>query len=249
MAKPHATLIFSRHGESQWNVDNRFTGWVDLSAKGLGEAKSAGGLLKTEGIAVDMAFTSYLKRAIKTCDLALESADQMHVPVTKSWRLNERMYGALTGLDKKEIRSGHPWATAKTWRVEMAILLVEMVKDSRIYPPFTRQSSTIPMGLMQDHTSPFETKARVMPFWEETIAPALKSGKTVFVAAHGNSIRAILKFLEGISDNDITGCPLRRNPVTTSMEHVSGVAQAQISEVDTKPLASSITFHGYYAKK
>lgn len=207
MAKPHATLIFSRHGESQWNVDNRFTGWVDvdLSAKGLGEAKSAGGLLKSEGIKVDMAFTSYLKRAIKTCDLALEAADQLHVPVTKSWRLNERMYGALTGLDKKETVKKHGADQVQIWRRSFDIPPPDIDESSEFNPAKERKYAALNKADIPKTECLKDTIARVMPFWEETIAPALKSGKTVFVAAHGNSIRAILKFLEGISDNDITG--------------------------------------------
>jgi len=203
----HATLIFSRHGESQWNVDNRFTGWVDvdLSAKGLGEAKSAGSLLKSEGIKVDMAFTSYLKRAIKTCDLALEAADQLFVPVTKSWRLNERMYGALTGLDKKETVKKHGADQVQIWRRSFDIPPPDIEESSEFNPAKERKYAALNKADIPKTECLKDTIARVMPFWEETIAPALKSGKTVFVAAHGNSIRAILKFLEGISDNDITG--------------------------------------------
>jgi len=129
-AKPHATLIFSRHGESQWNVDNKFTGWVDvdLSEKGVGEAKAAGGLLKEAGYKVDVCYTSFLKRAIKTLNLALEESDQMHADVKKTWRLNERMYGGLTGLDKKETVVKHGAEQVQIWRRSLIFLHLLLMK-------------------------------------------------------------------------------------------------------------------------
>mmetsp|Transcript_74567 Transcript_74567/g.131908 ORF Transcript_74567/g.131908 Transcript_74567/m.131908 type:complete len:724 (-) Transcript_74567:108-2279(-) len=207
MAKPHATLVFSRHGESQWNVDNRFTGWVDvdLSEKGLGEAKNAGSLLKTEGVKVDVAFTSVLKRAMKTCDLALEHADQLHIPVTKTWRLNERMYGGLTGLDKKETVKKHGADQVLIWRRSFDVPPPPIDDDSEFNPAKEAKYASLDKADIPKTECLKDTIARVMPFWESSIAPELKAGKTVFVAAHGNSIRAILKFIEGISDDDITG--------------------------------------------
>jgi len=203
----HATLIFTRHGESQWNVDNRFTGWVDvdLSAKGVEEAKACGGLLKDEGAKIDVAFTSYLKRAIKTCNYALENANQHHVPTTKSWRLNERMYGGLTGLDKKETVKKHGADKVLVWRRSFDVPPPPIDDDSEFNPAKERKYKDLDPKDIPKTECLKDTIARVMPFWEEFIVPELKAGKTVFVAAHGNSIRAILKFIEGISDDDITG--------------------------------------------
>jgi len=231
MAKPHATLIFSRHGESQWNVDNRFTGWVDvdLSTKGLGEAKSAGGLLKEEGLKLDCAFSSYLKRAIKTCDLALESADQLHVPVTKSWRLNERMYGGLTGLDKKETVKKHGADQVQIWRRSFDIPPPPIDDDSEFNPAKEYKYRSLDAADIPKTECLKDTIARVMPFWEESIAPQLKAGKTVFVAAHGNSIRAILKFIEGISDDAITG-----------LEIPTGTPLLYSLDADLKPISSDL---------
>jgi len=204
---PHATLIFSRHGESEWNVANIFTGWVDvdLSEKGLGEAKAAGELLKTTGVMIDSAHTSYLKRAIKTCNIALEGADQLYTPVAKTWRLNERMYGGLTGMDKKETVQKHGADQVQVWRRSFDIPPPEIEKDNKYYPGNEAKYAALDPKDIPTTECLKDTIARVMTDWEEQIAPELKAGKTVFVAAHGNSIRAILKFIEGISDDDITG--------------------------------------------
>jgi len=206
MAKK-ATLIFSRHGESEWNVANIFTGWVDvdLSDKGVGEAKNAGVLLKQEGLKIDVAFTSVLKRAIKTCNLALESADQMYIPVNKSWRLNERMYGGLTGLDKKETVVKHGAEQVQVWRRSFDIPPPPLEKDSQYHPSKEAKYKDLDPKDVPDTECLKDTIARVMPYWESTIAPELKAGKTVLVAAHGNSIRAMVKMLEGISDDVIPG--------------------------------------------
>jgi len=206
MAKK-ATLIFSRHGESEWNVANIFTGWVDvdLSDKGVGEAKNAGTLLKQEGLKIDVAFTSVLKRAIKTCNLALESADQMYIPVNKSWRLNERMYGGLTGLDKKETVVKHGADQVQVWRRSFDIPPPPLEKDSQYHPSKEAKYKDLDPKDVPDTECLKDTIARVMPYWESTIAPELKAGKTVLVAAHGNSIRAMVKMLEGISDDVIPG--------------------------------------------
>jgi len=206
MAK-HATLIFSRHGESEWNVANIFTGWVDvdLSEKGVGEAKGAGDLLKADAFKIDVAFTSVLKRAIKTCNLALEQADQMHIPVNKSWRLNERMYGGLTGLDKKETVVKHGADQVQVWRRSFDIPPPPLEKDSKYHPSKEAKYRDVDPKDIPDTECLKDTIARVMPYWESAIVPELQAGKTVLVAAHGNSIRAILKFIEGISDDAITG--------------------------------------------
>lgn len=227
MSKPHATLIFSRHGESQWNVDNRFTGWVDvdLSAKGLVEARGAGELLKSEGFVVDVAYTSYLKRAIKTCNIALEAADQLYVPVEKSWRLNERMYGGLTGLDKKETVVKHGADQVLTWRRSFDVPPPPLEEESEYHPARDPKYAALDKADIPSTECLKDTIARVLPYWEEKIVPQLKAGKTVFVAAHGNSIRAIVKFIEGISDDVIPG-----------LEIPTGTPLVYLLDADLKPL-------------
>jgi len=201
------TLVFSRHGESEWNVANKFTGWVDvdLSEKGVGEAKSAGTLIKEAGLKFDISYTSVLKRAIKTCNLALEEADMLYVPTTKTWRLNERMYGALAGLDKKETVAKHGAEQVQIWRRAFATPPPPLDKDSEYHPSKEAKYKGLKPEEIPDTESLKDTIARVMPFWESEIAPQLKAGKTVFVAAHGNSIRAIVKYLEDIPDDVIPG--------------------------------------------
>jgi len=205
--KPHATLIFSRHGESQWNVDNKFTGWVDvdLSEKGVGEAKAAGGLLKEAGYKVDVCYTSFLKRAIKTLNLALEESDQMHADVKKTWRLNERMYGGLTGLDKKETVVKHGAEQVQIWRRSFDIPPPPLDEDSEYYPGKEAKYARLSKEEIPKTECLKDTIARVMPYWEQEIMPDLKAGKTVFVAAHGNSIRAIVKYIEDIPEDVIPG--------------------------------------------
>merc|ERR1719414_1355450 len=207
MSAPHATLVFSRHGESQWNVDNRFTGWVDvdLSEKGIGEAKGAGELIKAEGLKFDVCYTSVLKRAIKTCNIALEESDQLYVPVVKSWRLNERMYGGLTGLDKKETVVKHGAEQVQIWRRSFDLPPPEIDADSEYHPKKEAKYKGLAPEEIPTTESLKTVIERVMPFWESTIIPDLKAGKTVFVAAHGNSIRAIVKYLENIPDDVIPG--------------------------------------------
>jgi 2,3-bisphosphoglycerate-dependent phosphoglycerate mutase len=182
-------LILIRHGQSQWNLENRFTGWwdVDVTEKGAAEAWAAGELMKAKGIAPDIAFTSVQTRAIKTLDLALEAMGRLWVPVTKNWQLNERHYGGLTGLDKAETAAKHGDEQVKIWR-----------RSFVIGPAYA--------GIAIPNTESLkDTIARVLPYWESAIAPELKSGKTVLISAHGNSLRALVKHLSGISDEDITG--------------------------------------------
>jgi 2,3-bisphosphoglycerate-dependent phosphoglycerate mutase len=230
MAK-HATLIFSRHGESEWNVANIFTGWVDvdLSDKGVGEAKNAGTLLKEANYKIDVAHTSYLKRAIKTCNFALEGCDQMFVPVSKTWRLNERMYGGLTGLDKKETVVKHGADQVQIWRRSFDIPPPALEKDSQYHPSKEAKYAALDPADIPDTECLKDTIARVMPYWEQTIAPQLKEGKTVLVAAHGNSIRAIVKFIEGISDDVIPG-----------LEIPTGTPLVYDLDADLKPIASDL---------
>ncbi|HTM82741.1 2,3-diphosphoglycerate-dependent phosphoglycerate mutase [Asticcacaulis sp.] len=207
------TLVLLRHGQSQWNLENRFTGWVDvnLTAEGEAQATRGGELIKAEGIEIDKAFTSVLTRAIRTCNLALEAAGQSFVPVVKDWRLNERHYGGLTGLDKAETAAKHGEDQVKIWR-----------RSYDVPPPPLEAGSAYDFngdrryaGADLPNTESLKTTLdRVMPFWTGDIVPALKAGDTVLVAAHGNSIRAIIKSLFDLSDEAIleievpTGNPL-----------------------------------------
>merc|ERR1719277_971545 len=226
--KVHAKIVFSRHGESEWNVANKFTGWVDvdLSEKGVGEAKNAGALVKAEGLKFDVCYTSYLKRAIKTCHLALEAADQLHAPVNKTWRLNERMYGGLTGLDKKETVVKHGEEQVKIWRRSFDLPPPDIEDDSEYHPKKEKKYAALDPNDIPKTESLKTVIDRVMPYWKETIMPDLKAGKTVFVAAHGNSIRAIVKFIEGIADDVIPGLEIPTGtPLVYSMdENVKPIA-------------------------
>jgi 2,3-bisphosphoglycerate-dependent phosphoglycerate mutase len=200
-------LVLLRHGESDWNRENRFTGWtdVDLSAKGVEEACAGGKLLKAEGYDFDLAFTSVLRRAIKTLWLSLEEMDRMWIPVEHHWRLNERHYGALQGLNKAETAAKFGEQQVLAWRrsYDTPPPALEM-SDPRFPGSDPRYT-----GLKADELPLTEclkdTVARVMPYWNASIAPAIRSGKRVIVAAHGNSIRALVKYLDGLSDADIVG--------------------------------------------
>ena len=196
-------LILVRHGQSQWNLENRFTGWwdVDLTAQGVAEATAAGELLKAKGVLPTYAFTSLQTRAIKTLHLALEAAGRLWIPETKDWRLNERHYGGLTGLNKAETAARHGDDQVKIWR-----------RSFDIPPPVLEAGSEFDLasdpryaGIAIPNTESLKlTIERVLPYWESTILPVLASGETVIIAAHGNSLRALVKHLSGISDADIT---------------------------------------------
>jgi 2,3-bisphosphoglycerate-dependent phosphoglycerate mutase len=197
-------LILIRHGQSQWNLENRFTGWwdVDVTEKGAAEAFAAGELLKAKGILPTTAFTSLQKRAIKTLHLALEAAGRIWIPEDKDWRLNERHYGGLTGLDKAETAAKHGEEQVKIWRRSFDIPPPPLEAGSE----FDLASDPRYAGIDVPNTESLkDTIARVLPCWDEKIAPALRSGETVLVSAHGNSLRALVKHLSGISDADITG--------------------------------------------
>lgn len=197
-------LILVRHGQSQWNLENRFTGWwdVDLTPKGEGEARAAGQLLKTAGMLPSLAFTSLQSRAIKTLHLALEAAGRLWIPEIKDWRLNERHYGGLTGLDKAETATKHGEAQVKIWRRSFDIPPPVLEPGSE----FDLQSDPRYAGIAIPQTESLkDTIARVLPYYESAIAPQLRAGETVLIAAHGNSLRALVKHLSGISDEDITG--------------------------------------------
>lgn len=210
------TLVLLRHGQSQWNKENRFTGWVDvpLSAEGVAEAENAGRLLAAEGLVFDRAFTSYLKRAIKTLWLTLEGLDQMWIPVHKTWRLNERMYGALQGLNKVETVQKHGEAQVKIWRRSYDIPPPAMDAADPGWPGRDPRYRDLAPGDVPATECLKDTVARFLPCWESEIDPALRRGERVIIAAHGNSLRALVKHLDGVSEQDIvelnipTGIPL-----------------------------------------
>jgi 2,3-bisphosphoglycerate-dependent phosphoglycerate mutase len=209
-------IVLIRHGESQWNLENRFTGWYDceLSPKGVEEAKSAGAVLKAEGFVFDIAFTSVLKRAIRTLWLTLDGLDQMYIPVVRSWRLNERHYGALQGLNKAETAEQYGIEQVNVWRRAFATPPPPLEKDSPHYPGNDPRYKGLDPSVLPLHESLATTIQRVLPFWHDQIVPAIKSGKRVLIAAHGNSLRALVKFLDDVSEDDIvnlnipTGVPL-----------------------------------------
>ena len=200
------TLILLRHGQSQWNLEDRFTGWVDvdLTAQGEAEAKKGGELIRAAGIVIDRVFTSVLTRAIRTSWIALHSAGQTFVPEVKDWRLNERHYGSLQGLDKAQTTAKHGEAQVKVWRRSYDIPPPPLAADDPRHPRQDPRYAGLAPSALPGTESLKTTLARVLPYWEERIAPELLRGKNVIVAAHGNSLRALVKMLEGISDEEIT---------------------------------------------
>jgi 2,3-bisphosphoglycerate-dependent phosphoglycerate mutase len=200
-------IVLLRHGESTWNQENRFTGWTDvgLTEKGLAEAHAAGELLKSQGWAFDIAFTSVLRRAIKTLWTVLEDMDRMWIPVQHSWRLNERHYGALQGLDKAETAAKFGEQQVLIWRRAYDTPPPPLAADDPRLTLDDPRYADLPSGQFPRTECLKDTVARVLPFWNETIAPAILSGKSVLIAAHGNSIRALIKYLDNVSDNDIVG--------------------------------------------
>lgn len=200
-------IVLLRHGESTWNKENRFTGWtdVDLSGKGIQEAKKAGQALKKEGFVFDAAFTSVLKRAIRTLWITLDEMDFMWIPVYNSWRLNERHYGALQGLNKSETAAKYGEEQVLIWRRSYDIPPPALEKNDPRSPskdPRYKDLKKIEVPLTECLE---DTVARFLPYWHETIAPVVKSGKRVIIAAHGNSLRALVKYLDNISDKEIVG--------------------------------------------
>jgi 2,3-bisphosphoglycerate-dependent phosphoglycerate mutase len=210
------TLVLLRHGESVWNEENRFTGWtdVDLSDRGRQEAAEAGRLLKDGGYVFDLACTSVLKRAIRTLWIALDVMDLMWIPETKSWRLNERHYGALQGLNKAETAAKHGEAQTKIWRRSYDIPPPPLAPDDPRHPSRDPRYRDLRPDELPSTESLKDTVARFLPFWHQTIAPSIRSGRRVIIAAHGNSLRALVKYLDHVSDTDIvelnipTGIPL-----------------------------------------
>eukprot|EP01034_Spumella_vulgaris_P030835 gene30835-38114_t len=200
-------IVFMRHGESTWNLENRFTGWtdVDLTEKGIAEAKAAGQVLKQEGYTFDLAYTSVLKRAIRTLWLSLDEMDMMYLPIKHDWRLNERHYGALQGLDKGETAAKYGDEQVLVWRRSYDTPPPALeATDPRSERSDIRYSQLSPEQIPLTECLK-DTVARVLPFWNDTMAPAIRAGQRVVVAAHGNSIRALVKYLDNISDGDIVG--------------------------------------------
>lgn len=209
-------VVLLRHGESAWNQENRFTGWtdVDLTPQGVSEAHAAGRLMKEAGFTFDLAFTSVLRRAIKTLNFALDEMDQLWIPVTKNWRLNERHYGALQGLNKAETAAKHGEDQVKIWRRSYDIPPPPLTPDDERYSGKDPRYADLKPSEIPASESLKDTVARFLPYWHETIAPAIVSGRRVLVAAHGNSLRALVKYLDTISEQEIvelnipTGIPL-----------------------------------------
>jgi 2,3-bisphosphoglycerate-dependent phosphoglycerate mutase len=209
-------IVLMRHGESQWNLENRFTGWTDVDLTDLGrdQAYKAGQLLKEQGYAFDIAFTSVLKRAIRTLWIALDAMDAMYVPIHNNWRLNERHYGALQGLNKAETAAQYGDEQVLIWRRAYAIAPNPLDLDDRRHPKFDARYARLTPEQLPATECLQDTVARVLPFWEETIAPAIKAGRRVLISAHGNSLRALIKHLDHVSEEDIvhlnipTGQPL-----------------------------------------
>ena len=210
------TLVLLRHGESTWNKENRFTGWtdVDLSDKGREEAKESGRLLKEGGFVFDLAYTSVLTRAIRTLWIALDELDQMWLPVEKSWRLNERHYGALQGLNKAETAAKHGDAQVKIWRRSYDIPPPPLAPDDERHPARDPRYAGVSPSDLPLTESLKDTVARFLPFWHDRIAPSIRAGTRVLIAAHGNSLRALVKYLDDVSEAEIvelnipTGIPL-----------------------------------------
>jgi 2,3-bisphosphoglycerate-dependent phosphoglycerate mutase len=201
------TLVLLRHGESTWNKENRFTGWtdVDLSEAGVAEAHEGGRLLREEGYRFDVAYTSVLKRAIRTLWIGLDELDQMWLPVVNSWRLNERHYGALQGLNKAETAAQYGEAQVKIWRRSYDVPPPALETDDERFPGRDPRYAGLTDAELPRCESLKDTVARFLPFWHSDIAPALRDGRRVLVAAHGNSLRALVKYLDGISDEEIVG--------------------------------------------
>jgi 2,3-bisphosphoglycerate-dependent phosphoglycerate mutase len=221
-------VVLLRHGESDWNRENRFTGWVDvdLSDKGREEARAAGELLKAEGYAFDLAYTSVLKRAIRTLWIALDEMDLLWIPVERSWRLNERHYGALQGLNKAETAAKFGEAQVKIWRRSYDTPPPALERSDPRFPgndPRYRDLAPAELPLTECLK---DTVARFLPYWHGTIAPVIRSGKRVIIAAHGNSLRALVKYLDDVSETDIVGLN-----IPTGMPLVY-----ELDEVSLKPL-------------
>jgi 2,3-bisphosphoglycerate-dependent phosphoglycerate mutase len=223
------TLVLLRHGESQWNLENRFTGWVDvdLSPRGVDEAHAAGRMLREQGFIFDVAYTSVLKRAIRTLWLALEEMDQMWIPVHHSWRLNERHYGALQGLNKAEMAAKYGEQQVHVWRRSYDIPPPALEMTHPMYPGNDPRYRAVAKDDLPLAECLKDTVERFLPHWHEVIAPAIRRGERVVIAAHGNSLRALVKYLDTISDEKIT-----------ELNIPTGVPLVYELDRDLKPLGS-----------
>jgi 2,3-bisphosphoglycerate-dependent phosphoglycerate mutase len=209
-------LVLVRHGESTWNLENKFTGWtdVDLSERGRQEAHAAASLLRAEGFTFNLAFTSVLKRAIRTLWIMLDDLDLMWIPVERTWRLNERHYGDLQGLNKKEMTAKYGEAQVKVWRRSYAVRPPALSREDPRHPRFDPRYAQLTPAELPDCESLQDTLQRVLPYWQESIRPALQAGRKILVCAHGNSLRALVKELSRMADDEIvelnipTGIPL-----------------------------------------
>jgi 2,3-bisphosphoglycerate-dependent phosphoglycerate mutase len=237
-------LVLIRHGESSWNKENRFTGWtdVDLSEKGMQEAKNAGELLKKEGYTFEIAYTSVLKRAIRTLWIVLDEMDLMWIPVIRTWRLNERHYGALQGLNKAETASKYGDKQVHIWRRSYDIPPPALEKSDERYPGKDPRYKDL-----DEKETPLteclkDTVERFLPYWQSTIAPMIKTGKKVLIAAHGNSLRALVKYLDNIPDNEIvdlnipTGVPLVYE-LDRDLKPISHYYLGDLAEIEKKAQA------------
>jgi len=237
---PYLAMI--RHGLSAWNQENRFTGWVDvdLSAAGVEQAELSGDLLRAEAIEFDHAFTSVLRRAIRTLWIALDRMDRMWLPQTTNWRLNERHYGALQGLDKAETAAKHGDAQVKIWRRSFDVLPPPLALDDPMHPSHDPRYKDVPLDLLPAAESLKLTLDRVMPCWSESIAPRLQAGQNVLIAAHGNSLRALAKHLFGIGDQDIIGLEIPTgNPILVDLDTtLKPVSARYLDEARAGPLPS-----------
>ena len=229
-------VVVFRHGESQWNLDNRFTGWVDvdLTENGRAEAVRAGKLLKEAGFKFDLAFTSVLKRAIHTLWGVLDEMDQAYIPVQPDWRLNERHYGALQGLNKAETAAQYGDEQVLIWRRAYAIAPNPLDEGSDMNPAKDPRYAHVPREQLPLTECLKDTVARVVPYWENTIVPAIKSGKKVVIAAHGNSLRSLVKHLDNISDEDIVklNIPTAQPLVYELDEHFKPIRSYYLGDAD-----------------
>jgi 2,3-bisphosphoglycerate-dependent phosphoglycerate mutase len=225
-----SNLVLLRHGQSQWNLDNRFTGWVDvdLSEAGRAEACEAGRLLAAEGLNFDVAFTSVLKRAVRTLWLTLEELDRMWLPVHRSWRLNERHYGALQGLDKAETAAEHGDEQVHIWRRSYDIPPPPLAADDPGHPAHDPRYAHLDPRVLPATESLALTLERVLPYWHDAIAPQLRAGRAVLVAAHGNSLRALVKYLDGIADEEVTKLNIPTGiPLLYRLDNELGVVESR----------------------
>lgn len=228
-----AKLVFIRHGQSEWNLSNQFTGWVDvdLSEEGVRQAQNAGALLKKEGIEFDQAYTSVLTRAIKTLHYALEGAGQLWIPEMKTWRLNERHYGALQGQNKAEAAKKWGDEQVHIWRRSYDVLPPAQPEDAEFSIAGERRYADLDPKTVPNAENLKITLERVLPFWQDEIAPKLREGKNVIIAAHGNSLRALTKYLENISDEDILNLEMATGePVVYDLDTDLNVTNKKILE-------------------